>query len=686
VQRLRLFNRSARRRRLTVTFYCAWTLGTVSEETRMHVVTEWDANAGLLLARNRYHADFGTRVAFVACNRPVTSVTGDRTIFLGRNGVASAPAALTRTRLSGRVGAGLDPCAAMQVVVELGPEEATEVVFLLGQAADAQEARTLAERYRRPETVAQALQTTREWWDNLLETVQVETPDPAANLLLNRWLLYQDLSCRFWGRSALYQSGGAYGFRDQLQDVMALVYAAPQIAREQILRAGAHQFVEGDVQHWWHPPSGAGVRTRMTDDLLFLPFVAAHYVRVTGDAAILDEMLPFLQGKDGKPLDANEHESYFVPDMTQERESLLEHCRRALTKGLTSGSHGLPLMGTGDWNDSLSRVGIGGKGESVWLAWFLIQVLNDFAGLLDLRNETREADACREHATLLAATVEAQAWDGEWYRRAYFDDGTPLGSKQNPVAQIDSLSQSWGVISGAADPQRAAMAMQAVEDHLVRKADQVVLLLTPPFDNSRPDPGYIQGYPPGVRENGGQYTHGSLWVPLAFARQGKGDQAIALLRMMNPVEHSRQPEAVQRYKVEPYVVAADVYDLEGSIGRGGWTWYTGAAAWMYRVWLEEVCGFRLRGDTLSITPCIAAAWDGFTLRYRYRSARYEIVVENPTHVCRGIETVELDGQAVADQTIHLQDDGVQHAVRVRMGQSGEEVGSSVQRKSFVTVQ
>jgi cyclic beta-1,2-glucan synthetase len=664
LQRLRLTNRSSRRRRLTVTFYCEWVLGAEREETQMHVRTQWDAASHCLLARNPYHPDLGGRVAFVASNLPVVSFTGDRTEFLGRNGALSAPAALKRTRLSGRVGAGLDPCAVVQVAVELDPHEQTEIVFLLGQAAGTEEARALIQRYRNPEAFDHAFKTTCRWWDDLLYTVQVETPDLAVNFLMNRWLLYQDLSCRLWGRSAFYQSGGAYGFRDQLQDVMALVYAAPHIAREQIVRTAARQFVQGDVQHWWHPSSGAGVRTRISDDLLWLPYVTAHYVRVTGDAGILDESIPFLEGK---ILEADEHEAYYCPAVSHEHASLLEHCRRAVAKGLTTGSRGLPLIGTGDWNDGLNRVGIEGKGESVWLAWFLVSVMNDFAGLLKLRAEEEEAGVWQERAKKLAETVEEQAWDGEWYRRAYFDDGTPLGSKQSEEAQIDSLAQSWSVISGAANTVRAAMAMRAVEEHLVRKEDKMVLLFTPPFDRSPQDPGYIKGYPPGVRENGGQYTHGSLWVPLAFARQGEGDRAVALLRMMNPVEHARVPEDVQRYKTEPYVVAADIYALEGRVGRGGWTWYTGSAAWMYRVWLEEVFGFHLRRDKLTLNPCIAAEWSGLTLRYRYRSTWYEIVIENPHNVCRGVEAVEIDGEAIAEQTIDLKDDGVPHTVRVRLG-------------------
>jgi cyclic beta-1,2-glucan synthetase len=667
IQRLRLRNHSSRRRRLTVTSYAEWVLGTTREETQMHVVTDWDVESKSLFARNPYHSDFGGRVAFAACSPPPNSYTGDRTLFLGRNGSPSAPAALNRTRLAGRVGAALSPCAALQTAVELAPGEQTEVIFLLGQAANAAEARALAQRYRDPAQVEQALQETRAWWDNLLDAVQVETPDLAVNFLLNRWLLYQVVSCRFWGRSAFYQSGGAYGFRDQLQDVMALIYAAPELAREHILRSAARQFVEGDVQHWWHPHSGAGVRTRISDDLLWLPFATAHYVRATGDDAILDETVPFIEGRS---LEEHEHEAYYIPAVSEERATLLEHCRRAIAKGLTEGPHGLPLIGGGDWNDGLNRVGIGGKGESVWLAWFLIHALNDFAELLARRGEEQNADEYRQKARHLAEAIEKEAWDGMWYRRAYFDDGTPLGSRQNKEARIDSLAQSWGVISGAADAGRVRTALRAVEKHLVREEERMILLFTPPFDKSPHDPGYIKGYLPGVRENGGQYTHGSLWVPLAFARRRNGDRAGALLRMMNPVEHARMPEEVGRYRVEPYVVAADVYALEGQVGRGGWTWYTGSAGWMYRIWLEEVFGFTLRGDTLVLDPAIPSDWSGFSLRYRYRSASYEIIVENPQHVSSGVEVVELDGQAVPEKTIALRDDGKRHAVRVRMGAKG----------------
>jgi cellobiose phosphorylase len=664
VQRLRLRNMSSHRRKLTVTAYTTLVLGSDPEETRMHVVTKWDLQSRSLFARNAYEPEFSNHVTFATSSPAPASFTGNRAVFIGRNRSMRDPAAMEHAQLSGGAGPGLDPCAAVQTSVEIEPGQAAEVTFLLGQATDEGHARALVQRFRDPANVEAALVEMRRWWDDLLGTIEVKTPEPSADLLLNRWLLYQTLSCRLWGRSAFYQSGGAYGFRDQLQDVMALLHAAPQLARDHILRAAARQFVEGDVQHWWHPESGGGVRTRISDDLLWLPYVTAQYVRTTGDAAILDEVVPFLEAK---PLAEGEHESFAVPAISATRAPLLEHCRRAIARASTTGPHGLPLIGGGDWNDGLNRVGIGGKGESVWLAWFQICVLHDFAELLALRAGDAEAAECRARAASLAQTLDAEAWDGAWYRRGYFDDGTPLGAKECEEARIDSLPQSWAAIAGAGDRARVDAALRALEEHLVRAAEGMILLFTPPFDKAPQDAGYIKGYPPGVRENGGQYTHGAAWVALAFARQGDGDKAVSLLRMLNPIEHARDEKAFARYKVEPYAIAADVYAAPGHVGRGGWTWYTGAAGWIYRVWLEEVLGFKLRGDTLTIDPVIPKDWPGFHLRYRHKSTWYEIAIENPAHICRGVTLVELDGAPVSSKAITLRDDKQPHTLRIRLG-------------------
>ena len=664
LQRLRLRNSSSRRRRLTVTSYATLVLGTDREETGLHVATKWDLQSQTLFARNSYDPEFCDRVTFATSTPPPVSFTGDRAAFIGRNRSLRDPVAMEHEELTGDTGAGLDPCAAVQLTVEIDPGQTAEVTFLLGQTGNEEKARKLVNRFRDPENVEAAFEETCRWWDRLLDTIQVETPELSTNLMLNRWLPYQTLSCRVWGRSALYQSSGAYGFRDQLQDVMALVHAAPGIVREQILRAAARQFVEGDVQHWWHPESGAGVRTRISDDLLWLPFVTAHYVRATGDDAILDQMIPFLEAK---PLEEGQTESLSIPAISKTQGSLLEHCRRAIARAATVGPHGLPLIGSGDWNDGLNRVGIGGKGESVWLAWFEICVLKDFVELLLLRGREAEAKDCRARAAQLAKTIDAEAWDGAWYRRGYFDDGAPLGSKECSEARIDSLPQTWAAIAGTGDSARVDTALRSLEENLVRESDDLILLFTPPFDKTTADVGYIKGYPPGVRENGGQYTHGATWVPLAFARRGDGDRAVRLLRMLNPVESARVKEKCEHYKVEPYVMAGDVYSLTGHVGRGGWTWYTGSAAWTYRVWLEEVLGVQRRGDSLTINPVIPKDWPSLRLHYRYRDTLYHIAVENPDHCSRGVTLVELDGTAVPDKVVMLRDDAQPHEVRVVLG-------------------
>ncbi|HEX8552378.1 MAG TPA: glucoamylase family protein [Abditibacteriaceae bacterium] len=651
VQRLRLRNGGSRRRKISVMSFNALTLGTTNEETITNIVTSWDESERVLLARNAYHPAFGHKVAFFAMSPAPLSHSGDRLEFLGRNGSAQKPAALGRATLSNRTGAALDPCAALQSTVEIGVGQEVEFIFITGQADSEEQAIALARQWREPDCSETGLDTTRGWWDGVLDTLRVETPDKAVNFLLNRWLVYQDLSCRIWGRSAFYQSGGAYGFRDQLQDTMAMVYARPSESRAQILRAAAHQFVEGDVQHWWHPPLGAGVRTRFSDDLLWLPLVTAHYVRTTGDASVLHEDVEFIEGK---ILDEKEHEIYMEPTVSSQRGSILEHCRRSIKKGLTTGPHGLPLIGIGDWNDGMSRVGVAGKGESVWLAWFLIVVLRDFAGLLKASAPVitpelqTEIDWCESEALKLAATVEKEAWDGEYYIRAYFDNGEPLGSRRSDEAQIDSLPQSWAILSGAANAERAELGMQAVEKHLVREKDEMILLFTPPFDKSLQDPGYIKGYVPGVRENGGQYTHAAIWVAQATARKGDGDRAVQLMNLLNPVEHARTPEDVARYQVEPYVITADVYALEGRVGRGGWSWYTGSASWFYRVWIEEILGFHLRGDKLFLNPHIPKDWPTFTIHYRYQGAHYEICVENAGGA-------QVSSIAVNDQPIIVED-------------------------------
>ncbi|MEO7889700.1 MAG: glucoamylase family protein [Vicinamibacterales bacterium] len=666
ISRLTIKNQSGRLRHLSVTAYVEWVLGASRAACAPSVVTEIDPGTRAMLARNHWRTGFDGRVAFADLAGRQTSWTADRKEFLGRNGTLEHPAALdTSAPLTNRVGGGLDPCGALQTKIDLAPHGDAEIVFFLGEAATREDAISLVTRYRTADLDATLRDVTR-GWDEVLNTVQVKTPDRAMDVLLNRWLLYQTLASRVWARAGFYQASGAYGFRDQLQDVMALCVSAPQVTRAHLLRAAARQFVEGDVQHWWLPPAGQGVRTRISDDRIWLPYATAHYVEVTGDVSILDEPVPFLEGP---VLQADQQESYFEPSISIEQGTLFEHCARALDTSLRLGSHGLPLIGTGDWNDGFNRVGVGGKGESIWLGWFLHAALSAFAPLADSRGEQARGGCWRRHAAALSQSLERDGWDGAWYKRAYFDDGTAIGSQTSAECQIDSIAQSWGVISGAADRERAVTAMAAVDERLVRRADKLVLLFTPPFDRTARDPGYVKGYPPGIRENGGQYTHGAVWAMMAFAMLGDGDKAGDLFSLLNPIGHGATRADIYRYKVEPYVVAGDVYSEPPHAGRGGWTWYTGSAGWMYRTGLEWILGFRLRGTALVIDPCVPKSWRGFTIAFRYRSAQYDIAVENPNGVSRGVARIVLDGVPLQapDAPIALSDDGTTHHVQVILG-------------------
>jgi cellobiose phosphorylase len=657
-------NAGDRPRRLSATYYAEWVLGTLRDNAPLQVVCEHDAASGAILARSAWAGPFASRLAFAAAGPRLRSATADRAEFLGRNGTPSAPAALGGTDLSGRAGPALDPCAALMTEIVLAPGQTGEVVFVVGQAGNLEEVRRLIGAYTDPGRAREALTEVQRLWDRTLGVIQVTTPDPGLDLMVNRWLLYQVLACRVWGRSAFYQSGGAYGFRDQLQDVMALVHSSPEEARAQILRSAARQFEEGDVQHWWHPPVGLGVRTRITDDLFFLPLAVHHYVTATGDAALLDERVPFLKSAELRP---DQEEDFGLPGVSGQTGTVYEHCVRALERGYRLGPHGLPLMGTGDWNDGMNRVGAEGKGESVWNGWFFVGVLKAFAELAGRRGDTHRAAWCQERAEALTAALEANAWDGAWYRRAYFDDGTPLGSAKNDECQIDAIPQAWAVISGAAEPSRAQRAMASVEERLVRPEGKLIQLFDPPFDKGRLQPGYIKGYVPGIRENGGQYTHAATWVVLAVALEGRGDRALELWNMLNPVYHATTPSEVQRYKVEPYVVCADVYGVPPHVGRGGWTWYTGSASWLYRVALEAILGLRLTGDTLRVEPCVPRGWPGYELVYRHESATYRIRVDNSAGTGRGVRSVTVDGEPAPGGAVTLRDDGRTHDVRVALG-------------------
>ena len=654
ISRLTLKNTGPTPRRLSVTSYLEWVLGFQRTQSMAYVIPEYDTESGALFARNPYNNEFASRVAFADLFVPDRTFTCDRREFIGRNGSLTSPQAMRNAQLSGTDGAGLDPCAAFLGKIELGAGEEQTITMIMGQADTAEKARSIVAKYREETASAQALTQARDFWNTTVSAVEIKTPDEAMNTLVNRWLPYQTLSCRIWARSAFYQSGGAFGFRDQLQDVMAMVYAHPQITRAQIITAAERQFVEGDVQHWWHPPSGRGVRTHFSDDLIWLPFVVSYYIRVTGDTSILDERVSFIEAPILQP---GQEDSYTHPSISSESATIFEHSARTLDRSLKSGRHGLPLMGAGDWNDGMSRVGHEGQGESVWVAWFLYNTLEQF--LPHCERDQKRAAAYTDHLAHLKEAVESNAWDGDWYRRAYFDDGTPLGSTSNEECRIDSISNSWSVLSGAADPSRAARAMSAVEEYLIHRGDGLIKLFTPPFDKTPLDPGYIKGYVPGVRENGGQYTHAAIWTLMAFAQLGDGDKATELYALLNPINHASTRSGLHKYKVEPYVVAADIYGMHPHVGRGGWTWYTGSASWMYRAAVESILGFDVRGHELRLNPKISSSWREFEITYRRGSSTYHIKAERS----EGSPRFELNGQSISGDSVLLADDGKIHHIK-----------------------
>jgi cellobiose phosphorylase len=658
---LRLRNDSGRTRKLSATGYVEWVLGDLAAKTAMHVVTEIDTS-GAMLARNAYNSEFDELVAFFDVDDAQRTLTGDRSEFIGRNSSMRAPAAMRRMSLSGRVGACLDPCGAIQVPLELADGETRTLLFRLGAGRDRADAGTLIRRFRRSGSARASFEATGARWTQLLGAVVVDTPDHALNALANGWLLYQVISCRLWGRSGFYQSGGAFGFRDQLQDVMALVHAAPELLRAQLVLCASRQFREGDVQHWWHPPAGRGVRTQCSDDYLWLPLAVCRYVRASADWAVLDERAQFL---DGRPLNPGEESYYDMPMRSTESADLYQHCVRAIEHGLRLGVHGLPLMGSGDWNDGMNNVGRQGRGESIWLGFFLHYVLDEFAEVARHRGDAAFVKRCETAAAKMKTALERDGWDGAWYRRAYFDDGTPLGTASAQECRIDSIAQSWSVISGVGAPERTALALDALDAHLVKPDARLIELLEPPFDHPARDPGYIRGYVPGVRENGGQYTHAAIWAIMAFAEAGRVERAWELFDMINPVRHGSSPANIATYMVEPYVAAADVLAVAPHVGRGGWTWYTGSAGWMYRLIVESLLGLHRDGDVLVLQPRLPQAWPATSMTYHFNASTYQI--ETRREPAAVPLRVLLDGVELQDARVPLDGNGDTHRVDVILG-------------------
>ncbi len=658
---IKIKNVSGRTRKLSATGYIEWVLGTHRMKTGMHVHTEMDPDSGAIIAKNSYNTEFQNRVGFFDVDQLNKTFTADRTEFIGRNGNLKNPEAMSKQKLSGKLGLALDPCAAIQVTFDLVDGEEYEIIFKLGAAKHSMEAYQMIKQFRGSIAMNLSLEKVKIYWKKTLGILQIETPDSAINILTNGWLTYQTISARLWGRSGFYQSGGAFGFRDQLQDVLSLLLCSPHLTRKQIILCASRQFEEGDVQHWWHPPTGHGVRTRCSDDYLWLPYATSVYLEQTEDYEILKEQIHFLEGR---KLNAIEESYYDHPAISGHTSTLYEHCVKSISHGLKFGVHGLPLIGSGDWNDGFDQVGKDGKGESVWMAFFLYDVLIRFIKVAHINNDSKYAAVCEKEAQNLKENIELHAWDGNWYKRAWFDDGTTLGSNKNEECKIDSITQSWSVLSGAGNNTKTRIALNSAYNMLVRKEAQIIQLLDPPFDKSNVNPGYIKGYVPGVRENGGQYTHAAAWLTMAFSEIGDKEKVWELLNMINPINHGKTIETIQIYKVEPYVVAADIYARSPHLGCGGWTWYTGAAGWIYRLITESFLGLTKVGNTLYFNPKIPKEWNEFTIHYQFENTTYHIIVKQDSEFKE--MKITMDQMDQNDMQIHLADDQIDHNVLITL--------------------
>ncbi|MBD3616291.1 MAG: glycosyltransferase 36 [Gracilimonas sp.] len=675
ISKIRIRNTGSTRKELSLFSYNEWVLGVQRERSSRFVVQEFDEDLNTLFAENRYNNEFAERTAFAAIlteehSGAGSSFTTNRLSFIGRNNSLENPDGVCGSELlDNEVITGGEPCAAFQNTFALDPGEEMEFIVLLGQAESRSAAEELIRMYQEPRFSNETLVLVREFWGEMLSTIKIETPDDALNTIMNGWLMYQTIACRMWARTGYYQAGGAFGFRDQLQDSLAVMYVDSEMARKQILIHASRQFPEGDVLHWWHPPTTRGIRSRISDDRLWLAYAVLEYIQFTGRIDILDETVPFIQAR---KLQEYEHEVYLQPHQSSEQGTIYDHCLRAIDISLQFGSHGLPLIGGGDWNDGMNRVGLEGKGESVWLGFFIHHILTQFAKLARDRDDKEIAEAFMDQASALFKKLNTEGWDGSWYLRAFYDDGTPLGSAENTECQIDAISQAWSIISGVSPAEKEKTVIESLETHLISAEDGIIRLLYPPFDKTEKDPGYIKGYVPGVRENGGQYTHAALWVIKALAESGHGEKAVRYLQMINPVNHGRDPQKMRVYKTEPYVVAADVYGEPPFVGQGGWTWYTGSAGWMYKVVIESILGLQLSGEEMIIDPAISSDWEAYKVKWVMSDHKtiYHIEIENTARLEKGNVEINIDGKQLNTKTvparIELNFDGGEHKIRVRL--------------------